>query len=136
LEFQFKSKAQGEKARLLAAFETFAKENHLSDALHQAADLAIEEHLTNVLSYGFSDADEHLVTLKIQSDSGDLVIEVIDDGRPFDPTKFPEPDLSVPPEKRKIGGLGIHMIREAMDSLQYTRADGRNILQMRKKLRD
>jgi len=103
--------------------------------VRQAADLAIEEHLTNILTYGFSKADEHLVTFNIQADSRDLVIEVIDDGRPFDPTKYPEPDLSVPAEKRKIGGLGIHMIRQAMDSLQYKRVNGQNILQMRKGLK-
>jgi len=135
LEFLFKTKAPGEKARLLAAFETFAKENLLSDTVLQAADLALEEHLTNILTYGFSGPDEHLVRLNIQTDSRDLTIEVIDDARPFDPTKYPEPDLSIPAEKRKIGGRGIHMIRQAMDSLEYKRVEGRNILRMRKKLK-
>jgi anti-sigma regulatory factor (Ser/Thr protein kinase) len=134
LEFQFKSKAPGEKARLLAAFEAFAKENHLSESVHQAADLAIEEHLTNILSYGFSDSAEHVIKLDTNVLAGAMVIEVTDDGRPFDPTKHPEPNLTIPAEKRKIGGLGIHMIRQAMDSLEYKRVGDRNILLMRKRL--
>jgi serine/threonine-protein kinase RsbW len=135
LEFLFKSKAPGEKARLLAAFEAFAKENQLSDSVRLAADLVIEELLTNILSYGFSDSAEHVIKLNVNIEAGALLIEVIDDGRPFDPTKYPEPDLTVPAEKRKIGGLGIHMIRKGMDSLEYKRADSRNILQLRKKLK-
>ena len=132
MQFQFKSKAPGEKARLLAAFEAFARENKLSDAVHQAADLALEEHLTNILSYGFSDTSEHVIALNIHIDDGALLIEASDDGRPFDPTKYPEPDLTIPPDNRKIGGLGIHMIRQAMDSLEYSRVNGTNRLRMRK----
>jgi serine/threonine-protein kinase RsbW len=134
LEFLFKSKAAGEKARLLAAFEAFARKNKLSDPVHKAADLALEEHLTNILSYGFSDTAEHVIELHIHIADASLVIEASDDGRPFDPTKYPEPDLTVPADKRKIGGLGIHMIRQAMDSVEYNRANGRNILRMRKLL--
>lgn len=134
MEFHFKSKAPGEKARLLGAFEAFANGNNLSDAERQAADLAIEEHLTNILSYGFSDSAEHIIKLNVNIEGGALVIEISDDGRAFDPTKYPEPDLSVPAEKRKIGGLGIHMIRQAMDSLEYKRLGDRNILRLRKQL--
>jgi anti-sigma regulatory factor (Ser/Thr protein kinase) len=134
LEFLFKSKAPGEKAKLLAAFDVFAKENKLSDSVRQSADLAIEEHLTNILSYGFSDSGEHVIKLNVSIEAGILVIGISDDGRPFDPTKFPEPNLTIPAEKRKIGGLGIHMIRQAMDSFDYKRIADRNILLMRKRL--
>jgi len=135
LEFLFKTKAPGEKARFLAAFQTFAQENQISPDVRQAADLAIEEHLTNILSYAFSDAAEHVIALSASIDRGALVIQVSDDGRPFDPTKHPEPNLTIPAEKRKIGGLGIHMIRQAMDSLEYHRVNDRNISRMQKKLK-
>ena len=135
MEFSFKSKAAGEKARLLAAFEAFARENRLSDAVRQAGDLAIEEHLTNILSYGFSDTTQHTIHLDLRIDAGELVIEMSDDGRAFNPTTHPTPDLKAPPETRSIGGLGIHMIRQSMDAVDYARVGGRNVLRMRKRLK-
>jgi anti-sigma regulatory factor (Ser/Thr protein kinase) len=130
----FKSKEPEGRKRLLAAFERFALDHRLPTSARQAADLAMEEHLTNILRYGFADAAaEHLVSFKFSSERGEFVIEISDDGKAFDPTKFPEPDFSVPIEKRKIGGLGIHMMRKSMDALEYERANGRNVLRMRKR---
>jgi anti-sigma regulatory factor (Ser/Thr protein kinase) len=122
LEFLFKSKTPGEKARLLSAFEAFARENHLPKASLRAADLAIEEHLTNILSYA----------VNFQILGGELVIEIIDDGRAFNPTTYPKPNLNIPAEQREIGGLGIHMILQSMDSVSYERSNNRNLLRMRK----
>ena len=56
--------------------------------------------------------------------------EIIDNGIPFDPLAQPEPDLTLPLEERKIGGLGVHIIRTVMNHLNYHRADGRNHLKM------
>ena len=89
--------------------------------------------MTNVLDYGFADGLEHVIALKFLVDEGEFVMEISDDGRAFDPTKVPGPDLSVPAEKRKIGGLGIHMMRQSMDAVQYERVDGRNVLRLRKR---
>jgi anti-sigma regulatory factor (Ser/Thr protein kinase) len=132
LEFLFKSKTPGEKARLLSAFEAFARENHLPKASLRAADLAIEEHLTNILSYGFADSAEHIIAVNFQILGGELVIEIIDDGRAFNPTTYPKPNLNIPAEQREIGGLGIHMILQSMDSVSYERSNNRNLLRMRK----
>jgi serine/threonine-protein kinase RsbW len=62
------------------------------------------------------------------------VVEVEDDGRPFDPLLVPPPDLTLPLERRPIGGLGIHLIRSLMDEVAYARHDGRNVLKMAKRL--
>jgi serine/threonine-protein kinase RsbW len=135
LEFFLKSKTAGERTRLLAAFEQFARANHLPDEVRKNADLAIEEAVTNVLSYAFTDQAAHTIALKFAVNDGEFVIEISDDGRPFDPTKFPTPNLKEPPNNRKVGGLGIHMIRQSMDALDYQRVDGRNVLRMRKRLK-
>jgi anti-sigma regulatory factor (Ser/Thr protein kinase) len=135
LEFFFNSEAFGEKARLLAAFEQFARENRLPEEMRKAADLALEEALTNVITYGFADSKPHIVAIDFVVRGGEFVIEIRDDGTAFDPTKHPAPDLNVPADKRKIGGLGIHMIRTSMDAVEYQRAGGRNILRMRKRIK-
>jgi len=59
---------------------------------------------------------------------------VEDDGKPFDPLQAPPPDLSLPLERRPIGGLGIHLIRNLMDEVSYARVGGRNVLKMVKHL--
>ena len=58
----------------------------------------------------------------------DLIVELGDDGAPFDPALAPEPDFTVPVEKRPVGGLGIHMLRNMTESMEYSRVDGMNIL--------
>jgi anti-sigma regulatory factor (Ser/Thr protein kinase) len=70
------------------------------------------------------------VRLQIGADA--VVAEVIDNGRPFDPTGAPPPDLSLPLEERPPGGLGIPLMRGLMDSLAYRRAGDSNILRMHK----
>jgi len=63
----------------------------------------------------------------------DFVVEVSDNGKPFNPLDHPEPDLNQPLEERPIGGLGIHLIRKFVDQLAYRRDAGRNILTLRKR---
>jgi anti-sigma regulatory factor (Ser/Thr protein kinase) len=135
LEFFLNSKTAGERTRLLAAFEQFARANHLSDAVRKSADLAIEEAVTNVLSYAFTDQEEHTIVLKFAMNGSEFVVEISDDGRAFDPTKFPTPNLKTPATSRAVGGLGIHMMRQSMDAIDYERIGGRNILRMRKQLK-
>jgi serine/threonine-protein kinase RsbW len=59
---------------------------------------------------------------------GYLSATVSDDGKPFDLLAQPEPDIHAPIEERKIGGLGIHLLRKLMDKVDYRRAGDRNEL--------
>ena len=124
----------GEQQRFLSALETFAREHHLSDSVRQAADVALEEHLTNVRRYGYDDALRHEITVLLEIEGEFLAVQVKDDGRPFDPMQKPNVDTSVPLEQKPMGGLGIHLIREFMDQVQYRREGNKNILIMRKRL--
>ena len=63
---------------------------------------------------------------------GEIVLEVRDDGKPFNPLDAPPPDLNKPPEERKEGGFGIFLARKFMDSVEYARDGGENVLTMRK----
>lgn len=102
-------------------------------ALHEMQ-LAVEELLTNVLNYAFTDQTEHKIKVRLQQTESEFSIAVEDDGRPFNLLEHPAPDLSKPLEQRPVGGMGIHMIRKSMDRIDYRRADGKNILTLIKRL--
>lgn len=99
-----------------------------------AASLAIEELFTNIVKYGYDDSGEHEVELTLDVCDGTARIELADDGHEFNPFDQPEPDTSLPAEEREIGGLGIHFVRNMLDSCHYERRDGRNIVTVTKNL--
>ena len=93
--------------------------------------LALEEVLTNAITYAFSDADRHEIAVSIEFRKEILTATVSDDGAPFDPLARPPPDIHAAVEDRKVGGLGIHLLRSLMEMVEYRRADGRNHLTFR-----
>jgi anti-sigma regulatory factor (Ser/Thr protein kinase) len=123
-----------ETQRLLPALEEFARQNHLAPTVLQAVDLALEEHVTNVMSYAYEDAAPHEIRIRLTLETQQLQIEVEDDGRPYDPLSRPPIDTSVPLEEKPVGGLGIHLIRSLMDEVEYRREGRKNILRMRKRV--
>ena len=133
MEIILKNKPE-EKRKVLDALEDFVCSHQLPPKVVQAADLALEEHLPNVMSYAYEDSGEHNIVVRLEADDSQFVIEVEDDGKPFDPTKVPEVDTSAPLEKRPLGGLGIHLIRRSMDEMGYERKADRNLLRMKKRL--
>jgi anti-sigma regulatory factor (Ser/Thr protein kinase) len=123
-----------EKRRLLAALEDFVGAQQLPKPVFRAADLVLEEHLTNVMNYAYDDGREHEIQVRLEAGPAQLVIEVEDDGRAFDPTLAPAVDTSLPLDQRPVGGLGIHFIRRCMDEVRYQRRANRNVLRMIKRL--
>jgi anti-sigma regulatory factor (Ser/Thr protein kinase) len=65
---------------------------------------------------------------------GRLTFVLSDSGKPFDPTQASEPDLTLQAEDRPIGGLGIFLVRQIMDSVEYRYSDGKNILTLTKNI--
>jgi anti-sigma regulatory factor (Ser/Thr protein kinase) len=121
---------------LVSQLQAFAQERKLPPAVLQAADLALEEHLTNVLSYSYAYEDKrsHQILVRLEIVDGTLLVEVQDDGRPFNPLNRPEVDTSLPLDKKPIGGLGVFLIRHVMDHVEYQREGDKNIFRMRKRL--
>jgi anti-sigma regulatory factor (Ser/Thr protein kinase) len=124
-----------EIARLQDQLEALSGQLHLAPKTLHDVQLAVEEHLTNILKYGFEDQAEHRIQVRVLTEATELRIEVEDDGRPFDPLKHPPPDLSQPLEARPVGGLGIHMMRKCMDRIEYRRANEKNVLLMIKQIK-
>lgn len=97
-----------------------------------AANLAIEELVTNIIKYGYDDPDAHEILIRLAVTDRDLSIEISDDGHAFNPFDQPEPDTSLPAEDRPIGGLGIHFVRNMLDGCAYCRDAGRNTVTLTK----
>ena len=74
------------------------------------------------------------LSIKFQEETRHLTIELEDKGIPFDPLSKEDPDISLPAEKRKIGGLGILIVKKIMDNVSYQYKNGKNILTMMKKI--
>ena len=121
-----------ELARLNQALTEFGERHHL--ALHVILDvnLALEEIVTNIISYGFNDKDEHCIRVSLSLNRGELKVEVADDGQPFNPLEAPIPDTKQPLEEISPGGLGLHLVRTLMDDVAYQRRPTGNVLVMRK----
>ncbi len=117
--------------QLVAAFGT---EHGLPSQFVFDLTLALDEILTNVISYAYTDEADHEIVVRLSQHAGALVAEVEDDGRPFNPLDVPPPDLDAAIEDRPIGGLGLHLVRRVTDGLDYERAAGKNRLVLRKTL--
>jgi anti-sigma regulatory factor (Ser/Thr protein kinase) len=96
------------------------------EAVEHRLTLVLEELLTNVVAYGYSDDGVHEINIRIIFNDGVLTAVFEDDGRPFDPNKVEIPDLMGSVEDRPVGGLGIHLVLTIADSVDYRRVDGRN----------
>ncbi len=95
---------------------------------------AVDEAATNVAVHGYRGGPGELgVTAELVGDS--IVITLEDGAPPFDPTLAPEPDVSTSPESRRPGGMGIHLMRLATDSISHSpRPGGGNILTLKRRL--
>jgi len=124
----------GERAEVVRGFESFCREAGVSRVVANAADVALEEHLTNVLGHGYDPGAPHEVIVELKIEEGWMHLEVRDDGKDFNPLALPEVDTSVPLEEKPIGGLGVHLIRHLMDEVSHTRRDGKNVFRMKKRL--
>lgn len=120
--------------RLNGILEDFAERHRLSQRVLYPVNLALDEILTNVISYGYEDGGEHQIQVRISLDADVLTAEVEDDGRPFNPLERADPDLGAAPEDRPIGGLGIYLLKTMLDSVDYRNEGGRNLLVMKKRV--
>ena len=120
-----------EDVGLLPTFvEEICQELELASDKAFNLNLALEEAVTNIVSYAFPQGEEHEFMLHASSDGQRLVFRLEDDGVPFDPTAVADADTTLSAEERPIGGLGIFLIRQIMTDVRYAYADGRNQLTM------
>jgi len=90
--------------------------------------MAVDEALTNVVLYAYPEDQRGTVGIRIFRVANTITVEIVDHGKPFDPTTHPAPDITLPIEQRPIGGLGIHLMRKMVTSLRYARKEAENRL--------
>lgn len=106
-------------AQLMAFADEVEQDLPLSADQHYLVRLVIEEIATNIVKYGYEDHLPGVIRAICACDDGVLHVKISDHGRPFDPRDPPDPDFSDDVETRTVGGLGIFLVRELCDELDY-----------------
>jgi len=97
-------------------------------------ELAMEEVFTNMISYGYTDHAVHQIKITLSCNNELLIMEMEDDGIPFNPLSIKKPNISCPIESREQGGLGFYLVRQYMDDIAYFRSPIKNHLVMKKRI--
>ena len=107
---------------------------NLPQELNMPVNLALEEIVSNVMLYAYPENKSGQVLVEAETAPKRVVFTISDTGIPFDPTQQEEPDITLAAEDRQIGGLGIYLVRQLMDEIQYERKDNKNILTLIKNI--
>lgn len=119
----------GELRHLHAFLGDFWARHALPPADAMRVELGLEEVFINVVTHGLEgmDAASQSVSVDLRLDDGALEVAIEDPGPPYDPLgQAPIADTSAGMETRRMGGLGVHLVRTLMDDVHYERHDGRN----------
>ena len=120
--------------RLNTFIDEVCEANGFDMAATMQINLAIEEAVVNIMNYAYSEGTKGDITIEAKASKTELSFVISDTGKAFDPTAKAEVDITLSAEDRAIGGLGIHLIRQIMDHINYERVEGHNILTLIKKL--
>src|SRR5436190_4763625 len=119
---------RSEIARMLYLLEGFCLANQISEDDQLNVRLVLDEAVINVMVHGYDDVREHAINVSLSLGSGVLAIHIDDDGIAYNPLDAPLPRFDLPIEERRIGGLGVHIMKTLAKSVEYRREDGRNNL--------
>ncbi len=121
-------------SRIQDWLEAISPELGIDEMLIPGINLALEEAVTNVINYAYPKGTYGSIELDASLEGNELKFILSDSGKEFDPTLRPEADINASVEDRPIGGLGVHLVRQIMDSVSYERKEGMNILTMTKNI--
>lgn len=114
--------------RLTDAIDDFANRYTFAGQASFKLNLALDEILTNIISYGFVRGAQSEIRVDIDLEDDKIVARILDSGRAFNPLDYPAPDVGLSLEDREVGGYGIHIIRTLMDEVDYCRQGDNNCL--------
>jgi sigma-B regulation protein RsbU (phosphoserine phosphatase) len=109
-------------------FNAFAEQHGLKKSVWRKINLVLDDLLNNIISYAYKDEEVHFIELKVEISDNRLTLIIADDGVPFNPFDTDEPDVTLSVEERSIGGLGIHLVRNIMDEVDYHRHTNKNVV--------
>jgi sigma-B regulation protein RsbU (phosphoserine phosphatase) len=118
------------------AFNTFSEHHAIPSRVQRRMNVCLDELLNNIVSYGYSEDDEedHEIELHFRLLDSELVVTIVDDGKPFNPFGNDPPDTALPVDERPIGGLGVHLVKNFMDKVHYERHGEDNVVTLHKHL--
>lgn len=119
----------------LAIFvEELGEELNLAPDLVFNLNLVLEEAVSNVILYAYPKEEHQEIVLTAKMTDKNLIFVLTDSGKEFDPTQAPDADVTLSAEERQIGGLGIFLIRQIMNEVEYQRIEGKNVLTLGKQI--
>ena len=120
---------------VLQFVDTHLEQAECSPKIQMQIDLAVEEIFVNIANYAYHpETGPATVRVEVRPDGSAVTITFIDHGVPFDPLAKADPDVTLPSEQRKVGGLGVFLVKQNMDDIQYEYLNGSNILTLKKEL--
>ena len=124
-------------ARVAARIDEFCSAHRIAQETAFAVNLAIDELLTNTISYGYDDDEAHRIEIILRLEGKTLVVAIVDDSAPFDPTQMREPDIDALMEGQEMDGqemdgLGLLLANRMMDGVEYRRQGGCNVVTLTK----
>ena len=114
--------------------DRFKTEAGIPDRTILEVNLILDELFSNIVCCGFRDMGDHWVEIAISRRGNVLTLCVRDDGIPFNPSTAAPMDMKCPLEDRRIGGIGIHLVKNLSDKMTYRRSKDRNIITLKKKI--
>ncbi|MCY4601279.1 MAG: ATP-binding protein [Acidobacteria bacterium] len=106
--------------------EAFGEATGLPETKVYIVNLTLDELIANIVMYGFDGVADPEINVELALGNEKLVLTLEDNGKPFDPTQDPAPDITSPLMDRPIGGLGRYFVKKLADRLSYAYVDGRN----------
>jgi sigma-B regulation protein RsbU (phosphoserine phosphatase) len=114
--------------RFKKSFNTFSEQYDIPTPVRRKMNVVFDELLNNIITYAYRDEDEHNIEIKVELSGDRLTVSITDDGIPFNPFGVEKPDTKLSLEERKIGGLGVHLVRKVMDKVSYQRRVDKNVI--------
>jgi serine/threonine-protein kinase RsbW len=114
-----------ELANLKDSLEQIGAELAVPSKARMQLQVALDEIASNVIKYAWPDGGSHEFCVRIRGQQGQIKVEIVDDGREFDPRLAPPPEAA-PTGRRRPGGLGIHLVKQLVDRIEYERVGGHN----------
>lgn len=118
---------------VLGEIEQLLDENQCPEALKMVMLIAVEEIFVNIAHYAYGGKPgEAVIGLDVIPNPKSCRVVFRDKGVPYNPLEKADPDITLSAEERQIGGLGIYMVKQSMDKVEYRYEDGCNILTIEK----
>ena len=120
-----------------AFVEDFLNEIGCSMRVITQINVAVDELFSNIANYAYKPkTGQATVSLAVSDDGKTVTVTFTDSGVPYNPLTKKDPDVTLSADERQIGGLGIYMVKRTMDDVTYEFKDGKNILSIKKKVKE